>query len=309
MSMTLANAKIYVAGIIGGQDDPNLISLAGNAIEAAFAKWNRRDDGWTFSLKDTSVGFSVPNCTIAVDGLTVTSTSLNIAGINPGIGVTGTGIPANTTVATVTRANPTGAITSFTLSASSTPGTITITVAGNIPIIAGTKEYNMPADFDKPYAARLLSNKRVLTYIKYREVGRKVADLDNQGTPTHYTTYNPSGFDATTQHKNMIVFRTPNANDTAQIYYYRNLDPAADPLDVPSDFVYPLLHWAQFELVRSKNADDSRLAALAQIAQSELEESMDNDSFESEDEDLRMLSQMEMGLRTNVNLDIWDEIM
>lgn len=312
MSMTLANAKIYVARILGGQDDTNLIAAAGDAITSAFATWNRRDDGWTFCLKDTTNGFALTNCTLAIDGITVSSTDTAILGVNVGITVASASfgvIPATTLVKTVTRNTVTGAVTAFTLSVAAAPGTGSMAMGGDIPLVAGTNRYSLPVDFDKPYQARLLSNKRVLTYIKYREVGRKVADLDNLGTPTHYTTYNQNGFDAATQHKNLLVFRNPSAADTLRMYYYRSMDPTLDPIDVPMDFIFPVLHLAQFELVRSKNADDSRLSVLGQIAKDELQESMDNDSIESEDEDIRVLSQMEMGLRTNVNLDIWDEIM
>ena len=325
MIMTLANAKIYVAQIIGGQGDTNLIAAAGDAIVSAIGKWNRQDQGWTFCLKDTSSGFVIPTCSIALDGVTVTSTSTALLGVNQGVTVynptftsTYNTVAHTTVVDSIVRNAVTGAVTSFTLKDAQTPTVvvappsdtpITLTIGPDIPLLTGVNRYSLPADLDKPYSARLLSNKRVLTYIKYREVGRKVADLDSPGTPTHYTTYNQNGFDATTEHKNMLVFRTPSAADTLRLYYYRDINAAADPLDVPADFIYPLLHYAQYELVRSKNGDDSRLAALAAIANAELKESMDNDSFESEDEDLRMLSQMEMGLRTNVNLDIWDEIM
>lgn len=313
MSITLANAKAYVAGILGGQDDANLLVAAGDAITSAISKWNRSGDGWTFCLKDGQDGFTVTGCTIAANLTTVTSSSLDIYGVNQGVTATSSTvglIPASTTVASVTRSTVTGALLSFELStpASASATGVSMSFTGDIPIVAGISRYSLPSDFNKPYTARLLTNKRVLTYIKNREVVRKVADLSAQGIPTHYTTYNQNGFNAATEHKNLVLFRTPSSADTLRMMYYRDINAALDPLDLPVSFIYPVLHLAQFELVRSKNADDARLAALGQTAKEELLEAINDDAAESEDEDIRLLSQMEVGSHTGYSLDIWDDI-
>lgn len=313
MSMTLAAAKTYVAGILGGQDDPNLVVAAGTAILAAAAKWNTHGQDWSYLLKDTSNGFAIPLCT-ATGGTVITSTSLAIQGINVGVTVTllaGAGsIPANTTVLSITKNTYTGAVQSCTLSAAVTgAGTgLTLAVSGDIPVVSGTQNYNAPVDFGKPYLARLLTNQRVLKYIKQREVQRKLGSLTNGGIPTHYSVYNPNGFDATSEHSNVALFRIPSAADTLRLFYYRNIDGTADPVDVPTEFLFPFLHLAQFELVRSKNGDDSRLATLASIAASELEDAQSDDITETEDEDLRMLSQMEVGDRELTSYSIWDDL-
>lgn len=305
MSMTLANAKIYVAQVLGGQDDPNMLLSAGDAIAQALTRWARLKD-WTYLRKDNSQGFAVAACTIDVDGVTVTSTG-NLNGVNPGVAVTGTGIPASTTVSAITRNTTTGSVTSFTLSAASTPATITITFAGYIPLVPGTNLYNPPADFNRPYSARLLVNQRVLTYLKTREFDRKVVDISTQGTPSHYTVYNPYGFTAASEHKNIVVYRTPSEADSMFLRYYRSPNATLDPLDVPDDYIYALLDIARGELIKSKNGDDARLQAYLAIAQNTIAELKDDDEIESEDEDLRFISQMEVSTWPRSTVDIWDD--
>jgi hypothetical protein len=306
MAMTLTDAKTYVAKIIAGQADANILSAAGDAIVATYNKWSTLRD-WTFLLRDTSEGFSVATCVIAGDGVTVThATTGALNAVNKGATVTGySGGSGTITVDTVTEGS-TG-VTAFTLSSAVTPGTATLAFSADIPVIASQQRYNLPTDFAKPYSARLLTLRIPLAYVKKREIHRKIYDHTVTGMPEAYTTFRPHTFNASSPHTHIDLFRIPNADDTLRLMYYRSFNPAATTLDIPDEYLYDFLDDARVRLLKVKAENDPRLAALMAETQLALSRIVEDDEVETEDEDLRLMSQMEMGgNRRAIYNDDWE---
>jgi hypothetical protein len=308
MSMLLTDAQTYVARVIAGQDDPNLYAAALDSIRATYLKWGR-DHDWTFLLQDNSQATSIASCVIAGDGVTVTNATAGaLFGVNIGQTVTGTGVPANTTISAVTETNGQG-VTAFTLSAASTPGTVTLTFGAYIPLAGSTQEYNLPSNFYKPYSARLNSNARTLVYFRLREIDRKVARQDRLGIPTHYSIYNIHVFDSTAQHHHLRLYPIPSPTSTTGesvfLKYYRAFNIASTVIDIPDDFLYAFLDDARVHLMQMKSEDDPRLPILLQSALKGFSSAVDQDEQESEDEDLRWMSQQEAGEQNYVDFDLW----
>jgi len=294
MSMLLTDAQAYVSRVIAGQGDANTLLAALDSIRSTFAKWNALRD-WTFLLQDNSDTTSIASCVIAGDGVTVTNATAGaLFGVNVGQTVTGTGIPANTTVATVTETAGAG-VTAFTLSAASTPATVTMTFSAYIPVLAGVQRYNLPLAFHKPYTARLLNNAQPLEYVKLREIDRKFALQTPSAIPAVYTIYNVHAFSVAAQHHHIRLFPIPSGVDNMLLKYYRTMDPASTTLDIPDEFLYVFLDDARVHLLESKAEDDPRLPILMASVQKGIARCIAEDDEESEDEDIRLMSQMEAG--------------
>ncbi len=291
-----ANARIYVARIVGGANDPKVLDMADDAILGGSQDWNNSKK-WNFLLKDTSLGFTVPSVVLASGNATVSAPSTGaFDGVNTGVTVSGTNITAGTTVSSYTR-NADGTLASIVLSIAPTGnGTVTLTFGPDIPIIAGTQEYNAPTDFDEPYGARLLVNRWPLEYVQYREWNRKVNDQTVQGTIELYTVYNPLSFSVQNyRQKRLRVFRIPSQADTMHLQYFRNLVDDADPIDMFQNYLYKFLDYCQWLLLLKKNAHDDRLPQIEAHAQANLQACMTDDEELSDDEETRIKSQMEMG--------------
>lgn len=301
MSMTLTDAKTYVAKIKGLQNDSNALTLAGEAIAATYRKWNRLKN-WDWLLKDTSSSTSVTGVTATASSATVSAPSTGALDfVNVGQTVTISSddtatLAADTTVSSITR-NSNGNVSSITLSASfggSTDTDSTLTFSADIPIIDGTQEYNLPLDFSHPYGARMtVTNKGPLTYIRYREWNRKTMDQSIEGVPRYYTLYNPiSG--ATQGYTRLRLFDVPGADDTLRLQYYRTLNSTATNIDIEDDHLYTFLDDARVQFLMVKDSDDPRLPALMKKVMNELQLSMSSDEEVSEDEDVRMIAQDEV---------------
>lgn len=302
MSMLLTDAQTYVSRIIAGQGDANLLLAALDSIRATYAKWNALRD-WTFLLQDNSETTSIAGCIIAVDGVTVTNATAGaLFGVNVGQTVTGTGIPANTTVSAVTESAGAG-VTAFTLSAASTPGTVTMTFSAYIPLVAGTTRYNLPSNFARPYTARLLTNPRTLEYVKLRLIDRKVSNQNVSGVPVLYTIYNVHTFSVSAQHKHIRLYPSPSITDNLFVKYYRSMDPASTTIDIPDEYLYVFLDDARVHLMKAKSEDDPRLPILMSEVQTGIARCVSDDEEETEDEDVRLLSQMEAGRNNQGNYD------
>lgn len=304
MAMTLEAAKTYVSRIIAGQDDANILLAAEDSIKATIAKWNALRD-WTFLLQDNSETTAVASCVIAGNGVTVTNATAGaLFGINVGQAVTGSGVPASTTVSAVTETAGAG-VTAITLSQASTPATVTLTFGAYIPVLAGVQQYNLPSNFNKPYTARLLTNTQTLEYVKLREIDRKVPNQTGQGVPLHYTIYNVHTFLATAQHRHLRLFGIPGSTDSLLLKYYRSMDPSATTIDIQDEFLYVFLDDARVHLLKAKAEDDPRLPILAQEVSVGIARCVAADEDESEDEDVRMMSQMESGWTRQLQYDDW----
>jgi hypothetical protein len=307
--MTRANAKIYIARVLGGARGSDPLAMAEEALLRGFSDWSAEKD-WEFLLKDMSLGFTVASCAIN-DSVTVSAPSTGaFDGVNSGITVTGTGVPADTTVSSYTRGSD-GTISSITLSAATTGGSqsVTLTFGGNIPIVQGVQDYNLPSDFKSPYGARLITNlKWPLTFIRPREWNRLTYEQTTQSSPTLYTVFNP--ISALTQDKGTYRLRIlpiSAQSDTLKFEYYRRFNETADPIDIPDEYLYQFLDYcAGLLLLRKRSFDNPELAI--QDAMKSFEKVKQNDQEPTEDEDIGLISSMDASSRrplwTNGPFDI-----
>lgn len=283
--MTLANAKIYIARVAGAQGDANKLALAGDAILATAEKWSKMT--WEFLKKDNAVTRTVTG-TVAVDTLTVTVAST--AGLNVGQGISGGGLAAGATIASITS------LTVFVLSSAASTGAQSFTVAAYIPIRVGVREYYLPHDFSDFYSARLLTSKRPLEIIRDREADRKVADQESTQVMTGLGPASPgsgSGFTAADQRARMKAYMSPDVAENMLLKYYRNIDGAADPVDLPDELLYTFLDDCKVWFLSQLNSNDPRIDILGGLA-SRNTNSANADDQEIQDEDVRMKSSMEV---------------
>lgn len=293
--MTLTDMATEVVKSIGAQATNATVELAKTAIKASLQDWSAARE-WNFLLKDTSLGFTV---TLVDWSGTVTSISAPSTGafdaVNTGVTVSGTNIPASTTVSSFTRGSD-GTVATIVLSAATTgSGTdVTLTFGADIPLIASQNEYNLPTDFSSPYSARTTTTKRLLTYIEYREWNKKIVNQDVNGSVDAYTIYNPiSPLTQNFSTYRMRVFSTPSTADVVRLQYFRTLNVDATTVDIPNEYVYMLIDYATYRLIRLKNAEDSRLSIMKESADTALAKAMNDDEENSEDEQVRLISQME----------------
>jgi hypothetical protein len=303
MSMTRANAKKYIAKAVGGQNATPLLDMAEEALQRAFEDWQAAKN-WYFMLKDTQAGFSVTSCVLTNGVATVPAPTTGVFdGVNLLVTVTGTNIPASTNVSAITR-NTDGTVASITLSNAPTAGgTVTLTFAGNIPLVSLQQEYNLPSDFLAPYHARMLDKKLPLDYLQYRYWNQKIIDHTIAGLPVAYTVYNPVSAESQNYGTyRMRVFRIPQGTagqyyDTVFMQYYRKFNHDSDPLDIPDRYLYKFLDYAQWKLLEKKDATSDRLPAIQATALAGLQSAMtDDEEVCEEEEQTRLISQMEAGL-------------
>jgi hypothetical protein len=310
MSMTVVNAKIYVAGIIGGRSSQEALDMAGESILRAYQDWQNKKF-WRFLLKDTSATTAVTGVTATAGSAVVNAPSTGAFDfVNPGQTVTisaGTATLApGTTVSTVAR-NTDGTIASITLSVvvgGSTNVNATLTFSANIPIIAGTNDYNLPTDFNAPFTARLTVNPRTLEWRDQRYWDRMIVDQTQRGTPSEYTSYNP--FSELTQNfgtMHLKFDRVPDVNDTLSLRYYRRFITTGTNIDIIDDYLYQFLDYARNILLAAKRAQDDP-AAYAESVEKAAEGAAETDEEPTDDNDADqcMKSQWEMG---DWNRPIW----
>lgn len=311
MSITLVNAKIYVARIIGGgANSQESLDMAGESILRGYQDWQNKKF-WRFLLKDTSN-------TTAVTGVTATGASAVVNApstgaldfVNVGQTVTiaaGTAtLVAGTTVSSFTR-NTDGTIASITLSNSfggSTNANATLTFSVNIPITVGTNDYNLPNDFNAPFSALTLTNKFTLTWRDQRWWDRTITDQTVRGRPTDYTTYNP--YSELTQNfgTHRLKFdRAPDTADTLLLRYYRGFNPSSTNIDMPDEFLYQFLDYCRNILLATKRAqDDPQSYANSVKEASEGAAETDEENTDDNDSEMGIKSQYEVG---DFNRALW----
>ncbi len=311
MSMTLVNAKIYVARIIGGAGYNDVIAMAGEAIQRAYLEWET-NKFWRFLLKDTTNTTAVTGVTAnpALSGVVNAPSAGSFDFVNVGQTVTissGTAtLAADTTVSVVTRGLD-GVVTSITLSnnfGGTTNTNATLTFSANIPIIAGTNDYALPNDFSAPFTARLLTTPRVLIWRDIRFWDRMIVNRDRQGTPSEYTTYNPysdltQNYGTTRAEFDVI----PSTNDTLILRYYRKFNTSATTLDIPDTYLYQFLDTARRFLLEAKLAQDDPQAYIESVRASEgRAQADDEEPTDDADAETTMKSQFEMGAN---NRPLW----
>lgn len=298
MPITVANAKIYVARILGGgANSQEPLDMAAEAILRSYQDWQSKKY-WRFLLKDTSNTTAITGVTVNSGNTTVNAPSTGaFDAVNKGQSVTGTNIPASTTVSSYTR-NADGTIATIVLSAAPTgTGAVTLTFGANIPIIAGTNDYNLPLDFYAPFTARTLTNPRTLTWRDQRYWDRVIGDQTVPGIPQDYTTYNP--YSALTQNYGAIHMKfdhQPDVNDTLALRYFRRFNTTGTNIDMLDDFLYQFLDYARNVLLATKRAnDDPEAYARNAGAAAESAAEIDEEATDDDDADQCMKSGWEMG--------------
>ncbi len=286
MSMTLTNAKTYIARVAGAQGDANKLALAGDAILATAEKWSKLHS-WDWLKKDNANTYTMAG-TVAVDTLTVTVTST--AGLNVGQGISGGGLAAGATIESITS------LTVFVLSSAATTGAQTFTLAAYIPILIGVRDYFLPADFADFYSARLLTSKRPLEIIRDREADRKVPDQEATQVMTGLGPSSPgggAGFTAADQRPRMKAYMAPDVNESMLLKYYRSINGAADPIDIPDDLIYTFLDDCKVWFLSQLNSNDPRIDILGGLSRRNVQNAISDDE-DIPDEDVRMKSSMEV---------------
>lgn len=300
MSMTVVDAKVYVARILGGAQSQQIIDLAGEAILRSYQDWENAKF-WQFLLKDTSLATSVTGCTATGASDTINAPSVGAFDfVNVGQTVTissGTAtLAADTTVESITRGSD-GVVTSITLTAAfggTTNSNATLTFSADIPILVGVDEYNLPSDFNGAYSARLtLDPKGALQYIDQKAWDRLQNDHDVQLPVDGYTTYNPVS--ALTQNYGtyrLKVFGLPDKYNLLRLRYYRRFNTTGTYIDIPDEFLYKFLDYARKIMLETKRAQDSPDAYAAEV-NAAYAETQDVDENHDEDEEQRMKSPYE----------------
>lgn len=310
MSKTLVSAKEYVAQIIGGgANSQESLDMASESILRGYAEWQTKKF-WRFLLKDTSNRTFVTGCNCVLAATTVTAPSSGAFDmINVGQTVTvdtGATLAAETTVTAYTRSAD-GTIATITLSnafGGVTNATAILTFSADIPIIAGTNDYNLPADFNAPFTAMFTETKRTLTWRDQRYWDRMIQDQTVNGFATDYTTYNPqSELSQNFGTKRLKFNMVPDTNDTMRLRYYRSFNTSGTYVDMPDEYLYIFLDYCRNILLATKKAQDDPQAYAASVAEAS-EGALEDDEQATDDDDVEqcMKSQFEMG---NWNRQIW----
>src|SRR3990170_2707622 len=158
-SLTFAQAKTKIARAASAEGDSDMLTKAGDALEAAFQKWNNKRH-WNV-LRDTTTvitvaPFDVVSCTTTSGSTTVTSASLQ--GVLAGDLVSGTGIRPEAYVVSIdTTPSPDTMELSHAASAS---GTVTLTFS--------RRDYAVPTNFKYVYNVRIPSHSLTLRPVHSR---------------------------------------------------------------------------------------------------------------------------------------------
>lgn len=135
-----------------------------------------------------------------------------------------------------------------------------------ITVLAGTDRYTLTAagSFSKPYSARLTSNLlRPLRYLPQRIIDAIVNDLTTPGDPEVYTIIDDDAdFSAAAEVQKIQFFPVPQADDSCLLRYYRTFTGTADPVDVPTRYIYTFLDCARIHLLMTHDSANPRLPFL-----------------------------------------------
>lgn len=295
LSISRADAKIYIARPIGGAKNPDALAMAEEALLKSFNDWQGAKD-WEFLLKDDVGSFTVINCVCTGTSPTIsTPVASAFDGVNIGITVSGTGVAPGTTVLSYLLAAD-NSVASVTLSSTPSAGTVTLTFGGTIPLIAGVSDYNLPTDFYKHYGVRLTSLlKWMLVFVRPRDWNRVTLDQTISGPIELYTIFNSAS--PLSQNKGMYrmrVYRVPAKNDTLKVEYYRKFNATADPIDMEGTHLYRFLDYCRAQVIATKRGFDDPQLFKAMITDG-LQQSKETDEAVTEDQDVYMKTQMEMG--------------
>jgi len=294
MSMTLVNAKIYVARVLGGAQNQEVIDMAAEAILRGYQDWQAQRF-WRFLLKDTSIATAVSGITATGASASVTAPSTGAFDfVNVGQTVTistGTAtLAADTTVSSVTR-NTSGVVTAITLSnafGGTTNSSATLTFSADIPVIAGSNDYALPNDYNASATARLLTNPVTMAWRTPEYWDRLQPDDTLQGTPSEFTTYNP--YSPLTQNfgdTRLKFDKVPAQNDTLRLRYFRRFTVDGTNIDMPDEVLYKFLDYCRSLLLEAKRAQDDpagyRSSVLDSMKQAEQNDDQPNSESDAEE--------------------------
>jgi len=187
--MTLANAQIYVAQIMGGANNAAKLAMALDSIKATAEMWTMKNQ-WHFLLNRQSIS-----------------------------------------------------------------------------VLAGTDRYTLTAGtkpFHKPFSCRFTDTLlRPLQYVRQEYIDAVTTDQTVPGDPEVYTIIDDDvDFDPASEVQKIQFFPKPQNNGTVLLRYYRVLNGAADPVDVPLRYLYTFLDCARIHLLMAHDSQNPRLPML-----------------------------------------------
>jgi hypothetical protein len=297
MAITVVNARIYVARIIGGgAESQESLDMANEAILRGYQDWQNKRF-WRFLLKDTSNTFTITATPLSGFATITPVTAGDLDFVNVGQTLTSAAYTGTATVLFVTRGTD-GVVSSITVDKNALTSSASVMIfSANIPIIAGSNDYGVPNDFSAAFSALLLTNKRPLVWRDQRWWDRTIIDQTVRGTPSEYTTYNT--FSDLTQNKGTtrIKFdRIPDVNDTMLFRYYRKFITNGTNIDMIDDFVYQFLDYCRNILLETKRAQDDPAGYAASVKEaSEGAAETDEEPTDDNDAENCMKSQWEVG--------------
>lgn len=286
MSMTVANAKLYVARVLGGSASTESLDEANEAILRGYQDWQSKHL-WRFLLKDTSKAYTVTATPTNSTGTISPVTAGDLDFVNVGYTLTGSVYSGTATVTAVTRGSD-GVVTSITTDGTASAGTntaFTFTTL-NIPIIAGTNDYSLPPDFQAAFTARFTVNPITLIWRDQRYWDRNITNQSITGTPSEYTHYNPYSDlsqNFGTEHLKFDVI--PAVADTLLLRYYRKFNTTGTYIDMPDTHLYQFLDYCRGLMVANKAAKDNPSAFFRSAADG-AESAKESDNEPNDDNDI-----------------------
>ena len=210
-------------------------------------------------------------------------------------------LAASTTVFSLTR-NTDGTVASITLTnafGGTTNTSATLTFSGDIPIVAGTNDYNVPADYYVGATLKFRVNtKRTLIWRTQEYWDRLEPDETLTGLPSEFTTYNALSPATQNFGTTRLKFdRIPTATDTARLRYFRRFITTGTNVDIPDEMLYKFLDYCRSVLLEAKRAKDNPSDYRDSVIDAMEQASQADEGQNSEDDvDECIKSQYEMGL-------------
>jgi len=301
--MSTVNAKLYIAGIVGGRASQQVIDTAAEILLRAYQDWQNARF-WRFLLKDTSATTPVTGITATASSATVNAPTTGAFDfVNVGQTVTisaGTAtLAADTTVSSLTRGSD-GVVTSITLSnafGGTTNSNATLTFSANIPVLVNVDEYNLPADWNSAYTARLLQDpKGKLQYIDQKQWDMYQDDQTVQLPVDGYMTYNPVS--PATQNfgtQRLKLVGMPDTVNTLQLRYYRRFTTNGTNIDIPDEYLYQFLDYARGLYIAAKRAQDNPGEFISGVSDA-FQSAQETDEEPDDDEEQRIKSPYERSM-------------
>lgn len=133
-----------------------------------------------------------------------------------------------------------------------------LTAEQTIPLVVGTDEYNLNADFRKVYSVRLETNKRPLKYIEQRVWDRSIYDQTSNRTPWGYNIF-PRSSNTVAQ---IRILPPPASVENILVKYYKLMaTPSVDgtALDIVERYQAWIIYQARANILANHGENDSRI--------------------------------------------------